>query len=314
MSRATQQVAASPSALSARLSRVWGRMRHNHIVFVISALGPILALFVLIRIYPIFETIRLSFYNYNITHKHNPFVGIENYLRLIDDEPFRTALLNTIAFTALSVVITLFLALAIAVLLRSIERAAPIFELLFYVPVVIPWVPAAVIWKWIYDPTYGALNYVLSGLGLPKLGWLQQPHLILYAIVAVSVWKLVGYYIVIYGVGLRGIPEEVLEAADLDGANARQKLIRVVLPLLRPIILFTVVTCTIICFNVFAPVYVLTASSQGAPAYDFKVVVGEIYQNGFVFYHMGYAGAQCVVVLLFVMSLLAVQFLAFREK
>lgn len=314
MSRATRHVAASRSALSARWSRAWGRMRHNHIVFVITALGPILALFVLIRIYPIFETIRLSFYNYNITHKRNPFIGIDNYIRLIDDEPFRTALLNTIAFTALSVVITLFLALAIAVLLRSIERAAPIFELLFYVPVVIPWVPAAVIWKWIYDPAFGALNYVLSGLGFPKLGWLQQPHLILYAIVAVSVWKLVGYYIVIYGVGLRGIPEEVLEAADLDGATAWQKLVYVVLPLLRPIILFTVVTCTIICFNVFAPVYVLTASSQGAPAYDFKVVVGEIYQNGFVFYHMGYAGAQCVVVLLFVMSLLAVQFLAFREK
>ena len=86
------------------------------------------------------------------------------------------------------------------------------------------------------------------------------------------------------------------------------------LPLLRPIILFSVVTCTIICFNVFAPVYVLTASSQGAPAYDFKVLVGEIYANGFVYYHMGYAGAQCVVLLLFVMSLLAVQFLAFREK
>jgi multiple sugar transport system permease protein len=314
MSGAPRQFAAPPAALVARWRRAWAGMRRNHIVFVLSALGPILALFVLIRIYPIVETVRLSFYNYNITQRRNPFVGFDNYIRLFDDEPFRTALLNTIGFTALTVVITLLLALAVAVLLRSIERTAPVFELLFYVPVVIPWVPAAVIWKWIYDPTYGALNYLLSGLGIPKLGWLQQPHLILYAIVAVSVWKLVGYFIVIYGVGLRSIPEELLEASDLDGATAWQKLRYIVLPLLRPIILFTVVTCTIICFNVFAPVYVLTASSQGAPAYDFKVVVGEIYQNGFVFYHMGYAGAQCVVVLVFVMSLLAVQFLAFREK
>jgi multiple sugar transport system permease protein len=289
-------------------------MRRNHIGFVICALGPILALFVLVRIYPILETIRLSFYNYNITQRRNPFIGFTNYIRLLDDEPFRIALLNTIGFTVLSVIVTLALALAIAILLRSIEHAAPTFELLFYIPVVIPWVPAAVIWKWIYDPTYGALNYVLSGFGVRRLGWLQEPVLILYAIVAVSVWKLVGYFIVIYGVGLRSIPEELLEAADLDGASPRQKLTYIVLPLLRPIILFTVVTCTIICFNIFAPVYVLTASSQGAPAYDFKVVVGEIYQNGFVFYHMGYAGAQCVVVLLFVMSLLAAQFLAFREK
>jgi multiple sugar transport system permease protein len=314
MSGATQQLAAPPSGVFARWRRSWRRMRRNHIGFVVCALGPIVALFVLIRIYPILETIRLSFYNYNITQRRNPFIGLANYVRLFDDEPFRTALLNTIAFSALSVVVTLALALAVAILLRSIEHTAPTFELLFYIPVVIPWVPAAVIWKWIYDPAYGALNYVLSGFGISRLGWLQQPYLILYAIAAVSVWKLVGYFIVIYGVGLRSIPEELLEAASLDGATAWQKVVHIVLPLMRPIILFTVVSCTIICFNVFAPVYVLTASSQGAPAYDFKVVVGEIYQNGFVFYHMGYAGAQCVVVLLFVMSLLVVQFLAFREK
>ena len=188
------------------------------------------------------------------------------------------------------------------------------FELLFYIPVVTPWVPAAVIWKWIYDPTYGILNYTLSLFGVQRLGWLQEPNLILYAIVAVSVWKLVGYFVVIYGVGLRGIPEELLEAAALDGATAGQRLFFIVVPLMRPILLFSVIICTIICFNVFAPVYVLTASAQGAPAYDFKVVVGEIYQNGFVFYHMGYAGAQCVVLLLFVLSLIAVQFLAFRER
>ena len=314
MSGAARHFAAAPSAQFPRWRRTWTQMRRNQIVFVVCALGPILALFVIIRIYPIIETIRLSFYNYNITQRRNPFIGFANYIRLFDDDPFRTALLNTIGFSVLSVIVTLVLALGIAILLRSIEHTAPTFELLFYIPVVIPWVPAAVIWKWIYDPAYGALNYVLSGAGIPRLGWLQQPHLILYAIVGVSVWKLVGYFIVIYGVGLRSIPEELLEAADLDGATPRQKVVHIVLPLLRPIILFTVVTCTIICFNVFAPVYVLTASSQGAPAYDFKVVVGEIYQNGFVFYHMGYAGAQCVVVLVFVMSLLAVQFLAFREK
>ena len=296
------------------LARRWARMKRNHIGFVVCALGPVLLLFGLIRIYPIAETIRLSFYNYHITRRSNPFVGLDNYAYLLHDTPFHDALINTILFALLSVVVTLLLALACAVLLRSIERAAPVFELLFYVPVVTPWVPASVIWKWIFDPTYGALNYVLSFFGVPRLGWLQDPVLILFALVVVSVWKLVGYFIVIYGVGLRAIPEELLEAAALDGATAWQKLVHIVLPLLKPIILFSVVTCTIICFNVFAPVYVLTASSQGAPAYDLKVLVGEIYANGFVYYHMGYAGAQCVVLLGFVMSLLVVQFLAFRER
>ena len=105
------------------------------------------------------------------------------------------------------------------------------------------------------------------------------------------------------GVGLRNIPDELLEASELDGATPWQRLIYIVIPMMKPIILFTVIIATIIFFNVFAPVYVLTASAQGAPAYDFKVVIGEIYQNAFVFYRMGYAGAQSVVLLLFVLTL-----------
>jgi multiple sugar transport system permease protein len=305
---------ASVAAGRSRLAVTLARWRRQNILFVLATLGPILALFGLIRLYPIFETIRLSFYNYHITMLRRPFVGLENYERLLHDDSFKTALLNTIGFSVMAVCLTLGLALGIAILLRSIERAASLYELLFYIPVVTPWVPAAVIWKWIYDPAYGVLNYTLSFFGVPRLGWLQEPNLILYAIVVVSVWKLLGYFIVIYGVGLRSIPEELLEAAELDGATAWQRLVHIVLPLMRPIILFSVIICTIICFNVFAPVYVLTASAQGAPAYDFKVIVGEIYQNGFVFDHMGYAGAECVVLLCLVLSLIIVQFLAFREK
>ena len=115
-------------------------------------------------------------------------------------------------------------------------------------------------------------------------------------------------------VGLRNIPDELLEAAELDGATPWQRLIYVVIPLMKPIILFTVIIATIIFFNVFAPVYVLTASAQGAPAYDLKVVIGEIYQNAFVFYRMGYAGAQSVVLLLFVLTLVFIQFTLFRDK
>lgn len=300
--------------LSARLAKGWARMRRNHIGFVICALGPVLLLFGLIRFYPIVETIRLSFYNYHITRRSIPFVGLDNYAYLLEDEAFHDALINTIVFSTFAVIVTLAVALACAILLRSIEKAAPTYELLFYIPVVTPWVPASVIWKWIFDPVHGVLNYALSFFGIPRLGWLQEPKLILFALVVVSVWKMVGYFVVIFGVGLRAIPEELLEAADLDGARPWRKLTRIILPLLRPILLFSVVTCTIINFNVFAPVYVLTASSQGAPAYDLKVLVGEIYSNGFVYYQMGYAGTQCVVLLAFVMSLLIVQFLAFREK
>ena len=289
-------------------------VRRVHILWVVCALGPVLALFTIIRIYPILETIRLSFYRYHPTQRNRPFIGLDNYWRLLEDEAFHTALINTLQFAVLAVVITLTLAFSIALLLRSIEKAAPIYELLLYIPVVTPWVPASVIWKWIFDPIHGILNYGLSFLGVGKIAWLQDEHVIIYAIVMVAVWKMLGYFVVVFGVGLRNIPDEVLEAAELDGATPWQKLRYVIIPLMKPLILFTVIIATIIFFNVFAPVYVLTASAQGAPAYDLKVVISEIYQNAFVFYRMGYAGAQSVVLLLFVLTLVGLQFFLLRQK
>jgi multiple sugar transport system permease protein len=289
-------------------------VRREHILWVVCALGPVLALFTIIRIYPILETIRLSFYRYHPTQRNRPFIGLDNYWRLLEDEAFHTALINTLQFAVMAVVITLTLAFAIALLLRSIEKAAPIYELLLYIPVVTPWVPASVIWKWIFDPIHGILNYGLSFFGVPKIAWLQDEHVIIYAIVMVAVWKMLGYFVVVFGVGLRNIPDEVLEAAELDGATPWQKLRYVIIPLMKPLILFTVIIATIIFFNVFAPVYVLTASAQGAPAYDLKVVISEIYQNAFVFYRMGYAGAQSVVLLLFVLTLVGLQFFMLRQK
>ncbi len=294
-------------------SKAYQIFKKYHGLWILLALGPVYLLFILIRIYPILETIRLSFYRYHITQKSKPFIGLRNYQRLLEDDAFHAALVNTLQFTALAVVITLVLALLIAILLRSIEHVSGLFEIIFYIPVVTPWVPASVIWKWIYDPMYGLLNYGLSFFGIRRQGWLQEPDLIIYAVVIVAVWKMLGYYIIVFSVGLKNIPITYLEAAEIDGATPWNRLRYIIFPLLRPIILFAVVMSTITFFNVFSPVYVLTASAQGAPAYDLKVVVGEIYRNAFQYYRMGYAGAQSVVLLVLVMTLIIVQFLMFRE-
>ena len=298
---------------SSYIARFYGSFRRSYGFWILGALGPVYFLFSIIRIYPILETIRLSFFRYHITKKKTPFVGLRNYERLLRDDAFHTALINTIEFTIMAVLVTLLLALLIAILLRSIEKAAPFFEIIFYIPVVTPWVPASVIWKWLYDPMYGLINFVLSLFGIPKQGWLQEPNLIIFAIVVVAVWKMLGYYIIVFSVGLKNIPTNILEAAEVDGATPIERMRFVILPMLKPIILFAVVMSTIQFFNVFAPVYVLTASAQGAPAYDLKVVVTEIYRNGFQYYRMGYAGAQSVVLLLFVMMMITLQFMAFRK-
>jgi len=308
------RVSKATGGISGQLTDFRLYVSRRHILWIVCALGPVLALFSIIRVYPILETIRLSFFRYHPTQRNRPFVGIDNYTRLLEDEAFHTALRNTLLFCGLAVVITLTLAFVIALLLRSIEKTAPIYELLLYIPVVTPWVPASVIWKWIFDPIHGVLNYMLSFVGVERIAWLQDEGTILYAIVMVTVWKMLGYFVVVYGVGLRNIPDEVLEAAELDGASPWQRLRYVIIPLMRPLILFTVIIATIMFFNVYAPVYVLTASAQGAPAYDLKIVIGEIYQNAFVFYRMGYAGAQSVVVLAIVLALVGLQFLALRQR
>ena len=296
------------------MRKFYTTFKRRHGFWVLAALGPIYLLFTVIRIYPILETIRLSFYRYHITKKSKPFIGLRNYERLLTDDAFHTALINTIEFTVMAVLATLILALIIAILLRSIEHVSPIFEIIFYIPVVTPWVPASVIWKWLYDPMYGLINYGLSLFGIPKQGWLQEPDLIIYAIVLVAVWKMLGYYIIVFSVGLKNIPTTYLEAAEIDGATPLNRLRYIVLPLMKPILLFAIVMSTIQFFNVFSPVYVLTASAQGAPAYDLKVVVTEIYRNAFQYYRMGYAGAQSVVLLIMVMTLIILQFVLFREK
>src|SRR5438132_3570808 len=153
---------ASRGSLSSRLAELAAIVRRDHLLWVLCALGPVFALFCIIRVYPILETIRLSFYRYHPTQRNRPFLGLENYWRLLEDDSFRTALINTLQFCVMAVVITLLLAFAIAVLLRSIEKAAPVYELLLYIPVVTPWVPASVICTWIFDPIPGILNYALT--------------------------------------------------------------------------------------------------------------------------------------------------------
>lgn len=294
--------------------QVYQRLKKKHAFWIISALGPTILLFMVIRVYPILNTIYLSFYRYHPTRRNNPFVGLRNYQRLLEDAAFQTALANTGQITILAVVITLSLALLFAISLRSIDRASTIYEIIFYIPVVTPWVPTSVVWKWIYDPIYGILNYFLSLFGIAKQSWLLDPNIVLYAVTGVAVWKLLGYFIIIYGVGLKNIPETFLEAAEIDGASFSQRLVYIILPLLKPVILFTVVMSTIMFFNIFALVYVLTSSAQGAPAYDLKVAVLEIYRSAFVYYRMGYAGAQSVTLLVFVMFMIFMHFYVFKER
>ncbi|GAB1481559.1 hypothetical protein MASR2M78_03740 [Treponema sp.] len=166
----------------------------------------------------------------------------------------------------------------------------------------------AVVWKWIYDPTYGLLNYILSWFGVSPIAWLIYPNTALIAIIIMSVWKLIGYNMIIFLVGIRDIPETYIEAARIDGASKFQIFTKIILPLLRPIVLLVVVITTINSYNVFTQVYVMTSGAQGAPGGAVRTLVFDIYENAFRYFKTGYAASEAVMLFLVILVLTAIQF------
>jgi len=262
-------------------------------------------LYVLFRIFPIIDTLRRSFYSWSILGTKNRFIGFDNFSKLFKDKLFINSLVNTTHFTILVVLFSFAISLALAITLnnRRMERFSAVYQLIYFLPVITPMVPVAVMWKWIYDPQYGLLNYFLSFFGISSQAWLVYPNLALYAIVIMSVWKIIGYYMVIFLVGLKNIPKDYYDAASIDGAVGWQVFRYITLPLLRPIVLFVLVVATIQSYNVFTQVYVMTSDIQGAPGRLVRVLVYDIYENGFRYFKMGYASAESVILLLIVLFL-----------
>ena len=314
MTPVTTEAAALPGRRVRFLSR-W-RWYGPQWKYCLAVLGPVCLAYLVIRIIPIFDTAWMSLHNWSLVKPVRPFIGLENYARLAGDPLFRMALYNTTLFAVVTVPVTLLLAFAVAVLLdRPMRgRVENVYKFLFFLPVVPTMVPVSVVWKWIYDPSYGILNYALSFLGVPPQGWLINSSLAIWAIIAMTVWKSVGYYMVLFLVGLKDIPVDYYEAASIDGATPWQRLTQITIPLMRPMLLFNVVIATIFAYNVFAQVYVMTEGPQGSPANPVRVIVLDMYENGFRYLKMGYASAEAMVLLLIVFALTLFEFRFLRPK
>jgi multiple sugar transport system permease protein len=295
---------------SSRLSRA-DRSRY---AFCYLMLGVPTALFLLFRIIPIARTLQLSVLNWDLISPTKPFVGMENFQALLEDPNFRLALSNTTIFAAATVAGSVVLALAVAVPLARRLRFEGLYQLLYFLPFITPTVPEAVAWKWICDTRYGILNYVLSLVGVPPVPWLTDPRATLWAVIMMSVWKTIGYNMVLFIVGLRAIPAEYTEAGLLDGATPWQHFRFITLPLLMPTVLLVTVISTINAYNVFTQVYVLASDIQGSPGSVARVLIYDIFENAFRFYRMGYASAEATVLFVIVLVLTLVQFRVLRSQ
>jgi multiple sugar transport system permease protein len=226
------------------------------------------------------------------------------------DTDFIIAFTNTIKFAVFTAVFALLLAFFVSFLMNRTNLAGKaLIQSLFFVPVVISVVPSAIIWKWIYDPQFGVLNYIIDFIGIQPIGWLVDKNYSMMSVIIYVVWKWMGYYMIIFLVGFSNIPDDYIQAARIDGATGFQVLWRIILPLLAPIIYFASVMATIKGFTIFSEVYVMTSGSQGAPGNMVKVLTYDIYERGFFFGKIGEANAEAVVlfVLLLVLTIIQMQ-------
>lgn len=273
-------------------------------------LAPFFALFGVFMVYPLFDSIRLSTYSVR-GMRSQTFVGLENIERLLADPLFWTALWNTAYFAAGSLLLQLPVALALALLLSNARlKGRNLFRLSFFSPVLISGVFIAVIFYLLYDRRYGLVNRVLGF----EIQWLQDPDLVMPALVLAGVWRWAGFNMVYFLAGLQSIRQELYEAAAVDGAGPWQSFIHVTIPALKPVIAFVVITSMIGSFQLFDLPYVLT---EGGPGNASMTMVMYLYKHGFEFINLGYAATigWALAVIIGVISIIQVRlFGVFREN
>ena len=277
--------------------------------------APFMILFVLFLAFPILASFLLSFTSFGLRDLQNPigttFVGLQNYLDLLSDPKVWKSLVNTFYFVVVGVPITLAAGLLIAnALNRGVTRFRTAFRVGYYLPVITSIVAIAVVWRFVLNPDVGLINMLLDGFGISGPAWLADPVLAMPSIIAMAVWRNLGFAMIVFLAGMQAIPATLYEAASIDGANRRQSFRWVTLPMLRPTILFMTVITTIGYLQLFEEPFVMTA---GGPLDSTLSVTMYMYQQGFSFFHQGYASAVAYVLFVIVAVVAFLQFKFLRS-
>ncbi len=277
--------------------------------------APFVILFGIFLALPILVSFVLSFTSFGLRDLQNPvgttFVGVDNYAALLSDGKFWKALFNTFYFVLVGVPLTLGIGLLIAsALSRGITRFRTAYRVGYYLPVITSIVAIAVVWRFLLNPDVGLINSLLRSVGIDGPNWLADKTLAMPSIIAMAVWRNLGFAMVVFIAGLQAIPVMLYEAASIDGAGRWQSFRYVTLPMLRPTILFMLVITTIGYLQLFEEPFVMT---DGGPLDATLSVTMYMYQQGFEFFHQGYASAVAYVLFVIVAVIAFLQFRFLRE-
>jgi multiple sugar transport system permease protein len=264
---------------------------------------PSLVGMLLFVIGPILASGVLTFFEWDLLTDPK-FAGLANFRRLFHDQEIWAALRHTLTFIAGYVPSVMVLALLLALVLDAKLKGIALFRTAFFLPVVSSWVAVALIWKWLFNPRYGLINYGLEQIGIAGPNWLFDPQWAMPAIVITSVWKDLGFVAVLFLAGLQAIPKELYEASALDGAGRAEQLRSITIPLLKPTIFFVSIISIINSFQVFPQVWVMT---EGGPAGSTTVIVERVVKHAFSYGEMGYAATISWVLFALVFTVTAFQ-------
>lgn len=285
-------------------SKAAHKLRRKNTWTAISFIAPNFIGFFVFTLIPVVFSLVLAFMEWD-SFSAPKFVGFKNFAKMLKDDTFWISLSNTIYYTIGVVPLTLIISLLLAILLNQKIRGMKFFRTAFFFPYVTSLVAIAVVWNMLFHPTMGPINQVLRLIMDNPPGWTSSSQWALFAIVIVSVWRGVGYYMILYLAGLQSIPNELYEAASMDGAGKWRQFLNVTVPSLRPTTFFVTIMLVINCFKIFDLVQVMT---NGGPGRATNVLVYEIYNEAFVKFKFGYASAIALVLFVIVLVITVVQF------
>ncbi len=275
------------------------QIKNNNILTALLFISPALIGIFIFIIIPVIFSFSLSFTDWDLLNNIQ-FVGLSNYKSILSEKYFLQVLSNTFIYTIAVSVLAVIIPLILACILNSKIKGSEFFKATLFIPYITPMIVVALVWQWIFDPNIGLANQILS----TNLNWLYDKHLALPVLIIISVWKLIGYNVIIFLSGLATINQELLESSKIDGANFFQTFKNITIPLLSSTIFFVIVITSISSFQAFDLIYMMT---QGGPENSTTVMVYSIYKYAFQYFEVGKASAVAYILFTIIFFLVLVQ-------